>query len=63
MIGGHTFTHIRAATHFTCALDSTGKAWCWGWDQAGKLGDGDAVIADANQPRAVAGGHTFATHY
>lgn len=30
VLGGHTFRSITCGTWHTCALDSGGKAWCWG---------------------------------
>lgn len=28
--GGHTFRSIDCGYQHTCALDDSGKAWCWG---------------------------------
>lgn len=28
--GGHTFAAIETSSWHTCALETTGKAWCWG---------------------------------
>ena len=50
-----------AGVEHTCGIESTGSAWCWGWDAVGQLGDGNASQAPAYSPVAVAGGHTFAT--
>ena len=47
----------------TCGIDTTGKAWCWGADLLGQVGDGNDDQADEYAPVAVAGGHTFATTY
>jgi alpha-tubulin suppressor-like RCC1 family protein len=43
----------------TCGLTPGGEAFCWGRNDQGQLGDGTGM--DGWQPRAVAGGHTFAT--
>ncbi|HZH03462.1 MAG TPA: Ig-like domain-containing protein, partial [Myxococcaceae bacterium] len=48
---------IAAGVNFTCVLDATGAAWCWGGNANGQLGDGSRT----NRLTAVAvtGGHTF----
>jgi hypothetical protein len=30
VLGGHTFTAISAALHFTCGLTTSHEVWCWG---------------------------------
>ncbi|AGZ43718.1 fibronectin type III domain-containing protein [Actinoplanes friuliensis] len=48
---------LAAGDDNTCALDQTGKAWCWGAGSHGRLGDGGGVSADPSPvPVAVAGG-------
>ncbi len=42
----------------TCALDLDGKAYCWGSNSSGGLGDG-GVVTVSSVPHAVAGGLTF----
>ncbi len=59
--GTHRFTTLAASWSQTCGVDTAGKAWCWGSDADGKLGDGDDGQADEYSPVAVAGGHTFTT--
>jgi len=44
------------STH-SCALDGTGKAYCWGQGTLGQLGSG--VVAVRSTPFPVSGGHTF----
>jgi alpha-tubulin suppressor-like RCC1 family protein len=38
--GGHTFTSVSVDGDFVCALDDTGRAWCWGRNGSANLGDG-----------------------
>lgn len=58
--GGRTFVTIGAGDDHTCALDRSGAAWCWGSDEFGQLGDGDAGGGSWSAvPVRVAGGHTF----
>lgn len=60
--GGHTFATITAAQTHTCALDTTGKAFCWGWggNSDGVLGDADGnTDKTEDSPVAVAGGHSY----
>ncbi|MES2178804.1 MAG: Ig-like domain-containing protein [Gemmatimonadota bacterium] len=42
--------------HF-CGLNSSGAAYCWGWNTAGQLGDGTRT--DRNVPTLVSGSLTF----
>jgi alpha-tubulin suppressor-like RCC1 family protein len=55
--GNPTFTSLSAAMYHTCALNSAGAAFCWGWNIKGQLGDGSNV--DRNAPAAVSGNLTF----
>ncbi len=57
--GGHTFTQLTVHNRHSCGLDANGKAWCWGEDGYGRLGDGDTNQASKYAPVAVAGGHTW----
>ena len=62
VVGGHTFTSLTADNVHSCGLDTSGQAWCWGYDQVGQLGDGDTTgtsAANKFSPVAVVGGHTF----
>jgi len=71
--GGLTFTTIAAGSEHTCAIQqanvgpssvgrrsvSAGAAYCWGYNNAGQLGDG--TTTDHNVPTAVDTTFTFST--
>lgn len=48
---GVTFASVSAGDFHTCALDTTGKAWCWGSNSEGQVGD--STITNRNVPTAV----------
>jgi alpha-tubulin suppressor-like RCC1 family protein len=56
--GGHTFASIHAGDFFTCGLELSGQAWCWGGNFNGELGTGSSATY-VLQPEAVTGGLTF----
>jgi alpha-tubulin suppressor-like RCC1 family protein len=51
VLAGKTLVQITAGYENTCALDSTGSAYCWGADRYGQLGDG--TTSNSNVPMAV----------
>ena len=51
---------LVVAGEHTCALTTTGAAYCWGFNGHGELGNGAVGIVNAT-PVAVAGGLTFQT--
>lgn len=55
---GVTFTGIHPGEKHTCALDTTGQAWCWGYGGDGAMGVGivlgDSVPVAVTQPAGVA---------
>ncbi len=55
--GGMTFVSLTADWSHTCGVTEAGEAYCWGYNGAGRLGDGtqDARL----DPVQVAGGHTW----
>ena len=40
VLDGRTLTQISAGGHYTCAIDSEGLAFCWGFGDTGQLGNG-----------------------
>ncbi|GIE72882.1 hypothetical protein Apa02nite_089900 [Actinoplanes palleronii] len=48
---GVTFTHVSAASNYSCGLAGDGGAYCWGSNDSGQLGDGST--ADKLSPVAV----------
>ncbi len=60
--GGLRFASVSAGGSYTCGVTTTGLAHCWGNNEYGQLGDGtDGVARKALTPRAVIGGHRFAS--
>jgi len=58
LVGGlPTAKAVAAGYQHACALDTTGLAWCWGYNLTGQLGDG--TFQSSATPVAVAGGHHF----
>lgn len=55
--GPVTFSAISAGGAHTCALTTTGTAYCWGWNPHGQLGNEN--IAAQAKPTPVEGGHQF----
>ncbi len=52
VLAGKTVTAISAGDYFTCAI-ADAKAYCWGDNAFGTLGDGSATSVDALTPVAV----------
>jgi alpha-tubulin suppressor-like RCC1 family protein len=46
VLAGKVLTQISTGDVHTCALDSTGMAYCWGDNGSGELGDGSRVTPD-----------------
>lgn len=49
-IEGQTFKQISAGRFHTCGISQTGKAYCWGGNSNGQIGNGNTT----NQPSPVA---------
>jgi alpha-tubulin suppressor-like RCC1 family protein len=56
--GGLQFSQVRAGTTHSCGLTTEGRAYCWGENSLGQLGDGTAP-AGHNTPVPVAGTRRF----
>jgi alpha-tubulin suppressor-like RCC1 family protein len=56
--GGLTFTQISTGLIDTCAITQAGKAYCWGSDFFGELGNGFPQ-AQTSAPSPVSGGLVF----
>jgi alpha-tubulin suppressor-like RCC1 family protein len=54
---GHTFATIGAGMAHSCAVGPDNRAWCWGWNKYGQLGDG--TTSRRSRPTLVAGGLAF----
>ena len=59
MTGSGTWSMITAGRDaLTCAIDTNGRAWCWGRDLDGELGRG-TVGGNSSSPVPVASELTF----
>jgi alpha-tubulin suppressor-like RCC1 family protein len=45
-LAGKTLTEISSGGNYTCGVDSTGAAYCWGDDDSGQLGNGNTSASD-----------------
>jgi len=63
--GGRVFTSLVAGESHTCGVEAgTGKAWCWGANTQGQLGDGTVDHASPygkSSPVMVTGGIVFSS--
>ena len=50
VLAGKKLTQIATGDVHTCALDSTGSAYCWGDNDSGQLGDGSTSNSSVPQP-------------
>lgn len=55
--GGVAFTAIALGDHYTCGVATDTRAYCWGLNFAGRLGDG--TTTNRSSPTPVSGGLTF----
>ena len=57
VIGALRFREVIAGVHHTCGQTTTNLAYCWGYNKAGRLGDGTET--PRSSPVPVRGGHLF----
>jgi alpha-tubulin suppressor-like RCC1 family protein len=55
--GKHRFRQVIAGGSHTCGLTRDNRAFCWGLNRVGQLGDG--TLSRRTRPAAVAGGRAF----
>ncbi|MEA2712852.1 MAG: hypothetical protein QOK27_813 [Gemmatimonadales bacterium] len=54
VLGGHQFRQVSAGSFSTCGVSyPDNRAYCWGWNPYGQLGDG--TVMERRTPVAVAG--------
>jgi alpha-tubulin suppressor-like RCC1 family protein len=58
VVGALVFRQISAGAHHTCGVTTAYRAYCWGGNSFGTLGDSSTVIQRL-RPARVAGGHQF----
>ena len=56
--GGLRFREVSTAVYHSCGVTTTDRAFCWGGNQDGQVGDGSKVII-RTRPVLVAGGLRF----
>jgi alpha-tubulin suppressor-like RCC1 family protein len=60
VVGGHRFSQVEINFETTCGLSyPDNKAWCWGWNSDGEIGNGTRDFGSHSTPIAVSGGLTF----
>jgi alpha-tubulin suppressor-like RCC1 family protein len=57
VVGGLSFERVTAGFIHTCGATTTNRAYCWGANGNGQLGDG--TTSQRLRPVAVAGGQLF----
>ena len=55
--GGHRWSAVSAGWNFTCGVERGGRAYCWGENASGELGDG--TTTEHRNPVAISGDLTF----
>lgn len=59
MPAGTRFTSISTAGWNACGLDTSGRAWCWGRNDSGALGNGSTEASATPVPVSMPAGRTF----
>lgn len=59
MPSGVTFSAMTAGFAHTCALGSDDRAYCWGWNTYGQLGNGNTTLRSTPQRVTMPSGVTF----
>jgi alpha-tubulin suppressor-like RCC1 family protein len=61
VVGGHRFRQVQSSFEHTCGVSyPDNKAFCWGWNSQGQIGDGTrSYLNDHLRPVAVAGTLSF----
>ena len=59
MVNALAFYQVSAGRYHTCGVTTDNRAYCWGRNSEGQLGDGTATIASVTRPVAVAGALRF----
>jgi alpha-tubulin suppressor-like RCC1 family protein len=57
--GGRQFRQVAAGLDHTCGVTTTNRAFCWGSDSVGQLGDSNSATLYSFAPVAVAGSRRF----
>jgi alpha-tubulin suppressor-like RCC1 family protein len=65
VVGGHRFLEVSVGAYHSCGITTDQRAYCWGGDQWGQIGDGSGTstcsfsLPCRRAPALVAGGQRF----
>ena len=57
VVGGHRFVALAVGGYHVCGLTQDARAYCWGWNQYGELGNG--TTSHSSVPVLVDGDHRW----